>query len=225
MLAKERSDMQVLEIQRTLKKNEIRFQKIVETANEGILVFDGEYKVIFANKNISSILGYEVYEILGRTYSSFFPENQMDIYKYQESLRKKGDDSAYECCLKRKDGKSHWFLVSAKAILDDADKFEGSFAILTDINERKEMELLLEESNRHLTELSNKDSLTGIANRRCFDAALEHEYQKIYCILPLKNLKVFRSLCRKKDKEMKMHYKIRSKNLRKVKKYDYTNRR
>ncbi|HHU49612.1 MAG: GGDEF domain-containing protein [Caldicoprobacterales bacterium] len=41
------------------------------------------------------------------------------------------------------------------------------------------MELLLEESNRRLTELSNKDSLTGIANRRCFDATLEHEYFRL----------------------------------------------
>jgi len=51
--------------------------------------------------------------------------------------------------------------------------------MLTDINERKEMELLLEESNRRLTELSNQDSLTGIANRRCFDATLEHEYSRL----------------------------------------------
>jgi len=53
------------------------------------------------------------------------------------------------------------------------------FAMLTDINERKEMELLLEESNRQLTKLSNKDSLTGIANRRCFDATLEREYSRL----------------------------------------------
>jgi diguanylate cyclase (GGDEF)-like protein len=51
--------------------------------------------------------------------------------------------------------------------------------MLTDINERKQMELLLEESNRRLTELSNTDSLTGIANRRYFDATLEHEYYRL----------------------------------------------
>jgi PleD family two-component response regulator len=51
--------------------------------------------------------------------------------------------------------------------------------MLTDINERKEMELLLEESNRRLTELCNKDSLTGIANRRCFDAVLGNEYSRL----------------------------------------------
>jgi len=179
MLAKERSDMQVLEIRKNLKESEIRYQQIVETAIEGILIFDKNFKIKFANKNMASILGYTVDEMIGRPYASFFPESQLDLNSYQESLRKQGKDSVYECCLLRKDGFCHWFLVSAKAILDDNGRFEGSFAMLTDINERKKMELLLEESNRLLSELSNKDSLTGIANRRCFDATLECEYSRL----------------------------------------------
>jgi len=179
MLAKERSDMQILEIQKALKKSEIRFQQIVETAIEGILIFDENYRITFANKNLASVLGYTVDEMIGRSYISFFPKNHLDVYYHQESLRKKGEGSVYECCLLTKDGRKHWFLVSAKAIVDDFGKFEGSFAMLTDINERKEMELSLEESNRWLTELSNKDFLTGIANRRRFHATLEHEYSRL----------------------------------------------
>ena len=38
---------------------------------------------------------------------------------------------------------------------DEYNRFEGSFAMLTDINDRKEMEMLLED-------LSNKDGLTGL---------------------------------------------------------------
>jgi diguanylate cyclase (GGDEF)-like protein/PAS domain S-box-containing protein len=179
MLAKERSDARVLEIQKSLKETESRFQQIVETAIEGILIFDDNYKITFANQNMASMLGYTVDEMLGRPYISFFPESQLDDYHYQESLRKRGEGSVYECCLQRKDGHHHWFLISSKPIMDDYGRFRGSFAMLTDINERKEMELLLEESNRQLTELSNRDSLTGIANRRCFDAALEHEYSRL----------------------------------------------
>ena len=50
---------------------------------------------------------------------------------------------------------------------------------MTDINERREMELALAEPNRPLTELSNTDSLTGIANRRCFDQTLERGYLRL----------------------------------------------
>ena len=179
MLAKEISDMQVLEIQETLEKSEIRFQRIIETAIEGILIFDEDYEITFANKNMASVLGYTIDEMLRRPYKSFFPKSHLDIENYQENLRRSGQDSVYECCLLRKDGKQHWFLVSANAIMNDSGRFEGSFAMLTDINERKEMELLLEESNRQLTELSNKDGLTGIANRRCFDDTLDREYFRL----------------------------------------------
>lgn len=179
MLAKERSDMQVVEIQKNLQESEIRFQQIVETAIEGILIFDQDYRITFANQNIASMLGYTIDEMIGMPYISFFPESQLDVYNYQEFLRKRGVDSVYECCLLKKNGQKNWFLVSATPILGEHGRFEGSFAMLTDINERKEMELLLKESNRHLTELSNKDSLTGIANRRCFDAILEHEYSRL----------------------------------------------
>lgn len=179
MLAKERSDMQVLEIKKDLEQTETRFQQIVETAIEGILIFDEQYRITFANENMASMLGYTVDEMIGRSYVSFFPKSQLDVYKYQESLRKRGADSVYECRLLTKEGQEHWFLISAKALVDDFGRFEGSFAMLTDIDERKKMELLLEESNRQLTELSNRDSLTGIANRRCFDATLEHEYFRL----------------------------------------------
>lgn len=179
MLAKERSDLQVKEIQESLKKSETRFQQIVETAIEGILIFDEKYRITFSNENMASMLGYTIAEMLGRTYLSFFPESHIDVYYQQEELRKKGKTSVYESCLLTKDGQKHWFLISAKALLDDQGNFAGSFGMFTDINDRKEMELLLEDTNRKLTELSNKDSLTGIANRRCFDTTLEHEYTRL----------------------------------------------
>ena len=108
------------------------------------------------------------------TISPFFPEDQRQLAAFQESKRRQGQDSVYECGLLGKDGQERWFLVSATAILDEQGKFVGSFAMLSDISERKAMELALEESNRRLTELSNTDSLTGIPNRRSFDAVLEH---------------------------------------------------
>jgi len=71
MLSKERSDMQVQEIQKNLEKSEIRFRQIVETAIEGILIFDKDYKITFANKNVAFMLGYTVDEMIGKPYIVF----------------------------------------------------------------------------------------------------------------------------------------------------------
>lgn len=73
MLAKERSDMQVAQMQKSLEKSEMRFQRIVETAIEGILIFDEDYNITFTNQNMASVLGYTIEEMVGRSCFSFFP--------------------------------------------------------------------------------------------------------------------------------------------------------
>lgn len=179
MMAKERSDQQVAEIQKSLAQKERQFQRVVETAIEGILMFDNQFRITFVNERMAAVLGFSVDEMLGRDYADFVAAGHQAVARDQELLRRSGRDSVYECCLVGKDGREHWFLVSATAVRDDSGRFAGSFSMLTDITERKAMELALEESNRRLMELSNTDSLTGIANRRCFDAALEREYTRL----------------------------------------------
>ena len=133
MLAKERSDREVAEMKRSLEETEVQFQRVVETAVEGILVFDRDFRVTFANQKMASVLGYTTDEMLGRPYVSFVPESHLDVHDHQASLRRRGKDSVYECLLVGKDGEKRWFLISAKAIVDDNGRFEGSFAMLTDI--------------------------------------------------------------------------------------------
>lgn len=179
MLAKQRSDLRVTEMKMTLEQTKSQFQLIVETAIEGILAFDKDYVITFANEKTASILGYTVDELVGKPFDLFIPEAHVELYNYQKSLRRSGQDSVYESSILGKGGVERWFLISAKAILDEEGKFRGSFAMLTDINDRKEMELALQEYNRQLIDLSNRDGLTGIANRRRFDEELEREYARI----------------------------------------------
>lgn len=134
MLAKERSDLRVEKIQKNLEKSELRFQRIVETAIEGILILDENYLITFANPNMASVLGYTIDEMLGRSYISPFPSHDLAEQKYKKFFGDKNDAIVYECCLLRKDGEKHWFLVSAKAFFDDLGKLEGYVAMLTDIN-------------------------------------------------------------------------------------------
>lgn len=179
MLAKERSDLRATEMQASLERTKSQFQLIVETAIEGILAFDKDYVITFANEKIASFLGYTVDELVGRPFDQFVPEAHVELFNEQKSLRKSGQDSVYESCILGKGGVERWFLISAKAMLDESGNFKGSFAMLTDINDRKEMELALQAYNRQLIDLSNRDGLTGIANRRRFDEALEKEYARI----------------------------------------------
>jgi two-component system, cell cycle sensor histidine kinase and response regulator CckA len=60
--------------------------------------------------------------------------------------RHAGRDEVYERRFRRRDGSSLWTLVSAKVLKDDQGRFLGSFAMFTDITERKRTDESLRES-------------------------------------------------------------------------------
>jgi len=71
-------------------------------------------------------------------------------------------------------GESSWYHFVAVKLGD-------GFAItVRDITARKKMELELQQANQELQILAHLDGLTKVANRRCFDAFLEKEWQRLY---------------------------------------------
>lgn len=57
--------------------------------------------------------------------------------------------------------------------------FDGYLWIFRDVTEKKAAERKLQEANQILQKLSMVDELTGISNRRCFNEALEKEWNKV----------------------------------------------
>jgi len=129
-----------------LRETEAQYRRIVDTAIEGIMYVDRDFIVTFANRQIASMLGYSIDEMIGRNYSSFMAEDQLEDNVAQMKMRAEGKDSVYERCFMTKDGKRHWLLVSAKAVLDSDGRFTASFAMFTDIDARRQIEKALIES-------------------------------------------------------------------------------
>ncbi|AFZ59259.1 diguanylate cyclase [Anabaena cylindrica FACHB-243] len=77
-------------------------------------------------------------------------------------------------------GESSWFHFVAVKLGD-------GFAItIRDITTRKEIELALQQANQRLEILANLDALTQVANRRCFNERLLHEWEELArCKQPL----------------------------------------
>ena len=132
--------------ERTLMEAEEKYRLIVETANEGIVSLDNFARITFLNQQLASMLGYPAAEIIGQKFETFMAEDQLTDHVSQMKIRALGEDSVYERCFKKKDGRRHWALVSAKAIINADGKFEGSFAMLTDISARKMAENALRKS-------------------------------------------------------------------------------
>ena len=133
-----------------LEKSELqqRYRIIVDTADEGIWVFDDKYRTTFVNNRMVDLLGYEYEEIMGRSLSFFLFEEDLPGFHEKAAKRRQGIAERYERRIRRKDGNILWAHVSATPIMDEAGHFQGSFAMFTDITERKQAEEALLESEK-----------------------------------------------------------------------------
>ncbi|MDN7025775.1 PAS domain S-box protein [Methanoculleus sp. FWC-SCC1] len=145
-----------------LKKSEEKFRSIVELANEGILQRDSSSRITYVNNKMAGMLGYSALELLGRSLTEIlFPED-LDEHRSRMTEREQGRGGRYECRLRHRDGSERWVLVSATAQKDGSGTPAGSFAMFTDITERKQAEEALQ---RHTDDLARLHRDLDAANR------------------------------------------------------------
>ncbi len=134
-----------------LKEIEENYRRIVETANEGIAVFNADLRMTFVNQKMADMLGYSIAELTGedaRTLLMF--EEDLHAVEQRLASRRRGERGQYEQRFRRKDGSICWVAISAAPIIDAEGNFGGSFAMYTDVNDRKKwQEDLLRSEERY----------------------------------------------------------------------------
>ncbi len=140
--------------EKALQESEVKYRRIVDTANEGIWTLDQDTRTSIVNARMAEILGYQNKEmIVGRLITDFiFEEDLPDHYKKMEN-RRQGRSDTYERRFRCKDGQAVWTLVSGTTVFDDDHHFIGTVGMITDITERKKAE---EEILKLNSELENR---------------------------------------------------------------------
>ncbi len=161
------------EIRNALKASEEKYRQIAETAHEGIWVIDTQQRTTYVNHRMTEMLGYKKEEMLGRQLSSFMLPEDLADHEEQMTLRVNGQDSVYERRFKRKDGSILWANVSATAQHDQQGDFVGSFAMLTDITDRKKIENELRSSEEKFSKAFHNAPIlmviSSFKDGRCLD--------------------------------------------------------
>ena len=126
------------------------WQQVVDTAYQGIWALDERFVTTFVNDRMAELLQVQPREMPGRSFKEFvFPED-LPSHELQVSERRAGRSGSYERRLRRTDGSSFWAIVSATPQLDPEGRFTGSFALITDITSRKEIEVALQRRTAEL---------------------------------------------------------------------------
>ncbi|MBT0665931.1 PAS domain S-box protein [Geobacter pelophilus] len=139
-----------------LRISEGKYRRIVDTAAEGIWSLGADHLTTFVNARMTEMLGYTGAEMFGRPMADFMFDEDVPNHLLRMGNRRHGQPEHYERRFRRKNGEAVWTLVSATPILDDQHQFQGSFAMFTDITERKlagdELQRLKDDLERRVLE-------------------------------------------------------------------------
>lgn len=160
-----------------LARSEERFRRFVNLANEGILSIDKNEVIDFVNPRMATMIGYSPDELLGLAATSIIFEEDHGEHHSRMLLRAQGKAQNYEMRLKAHDGSARWVLLAATPVFDKAGRHNGSFAMVTDISDRKraedELRLL---HKRFLTVLDGIDSTIYVADLETYEILFMNKY-------------------------------------------------
>lgn len=133
--------------------------------------------LVDVNTAYSALLGRSVEETLKLTYWQITPDKYMPQEEYQlECLLKTGRYGPYEKEYIHKDG--HFFPVRLSGQIVEIEGVKYIWSSVEDITDQKQAEKELALLYKEVEQLSFQDGLTGIANRRMFDQAMDREWKR-----------------------------------------------
>ena len=149
---------------------------ILKTTAQGFWLNDPDDNMMEVNEAMCEILGLAKEEVIGSNFFNFLDEENKEIVRQQNLMRKKGTHSLYEISIMRSDGQQVPCLMNASPLLDKDGNVVGSFGMTTNIAERKQME---QETSRLLAETQQRNTELSIINRVGQELTEELNFQKM----------------------------------------------
>ncbi len=188
-------------LQFELQKSEVRYRRLHSHQEAifhsaygvSIIATDTDGNITLFNKGAEIMLGYRAEDVIGKSdFAIFHLEAEVTergeelSHKFERPIKgfnifaanaKSGRIDEREWTYVRKDGTHLQVNLIVTPIIADREII-GFMGVATDITERKKAEETLRRANEMLQELSLRDGLTGISNRRHFDESLEREWHR-----------------------------------------------
>ncbi|MBD5657225.1 MAG: PAS domain-containing protein, partial [Candidatus Eremiobacteraeota bacterium] len=134
---------------------ETRYQRLMETAQEGIWTVDPAGCITFVNRKLAQMLGYEENELIGRSAFDFVLASERDESRERFLHDRLVNSAQQDRCFENKSGAPVFTICSSNPIYDKAGTCTGVLAMYADVTERRRAEnelLRSEDRNRSVAE-------------------------------------------------------------------------
>lgn len=158
-----RMNKELLDIYADLEGERSKLNTIIQGATSGIIVTDADLRVVLVNRAAELILGKDERTIINRGILNVFDDEEWMTHRLNTSVE---DSSAV-----LRDWYGKTLSVQASTLCNGVGEPIGSAVLIRDVSEEKRLE-------RQLKEQSITDALTGLFNRRHFDATLQTEFMR-----------------------------------------------
>ena len=148
--ARASAELQRLRAENHIRKREEKYRRIVETAREGFVLLDKNYKIIDVNEMYCNMTGFRREEIIGKTPLDFSPDNHKDFLMTNRKDLFSGKFEDFESLVTSKGGRLIPVLVHSNILRDDKSEIIGKMAFLTDMTEHKKSLALAGEIQKSL---------------------------------------------------------------------------
>lgn len=127
-----------------LRASEERYRRFVETSIEGVWARDTSGNTTFVSDRMAGMLKCSPEEMLGRPVLDFVFDEDAPGFAERMRRHRDGEAESYEMRFRCADGSGIWLHLSATMVEDERGNVQGSFAMASDVSERKHAERELE---------------------------------------------------------------------------------
>lgn len=142
-----------------LQEAKEKYQMLINKMEEGVVLEDPQGFFTFANPQVTSLLGYEEEELIGRHWSDFISPESLEMVRSETAKRKEGYSSRYETVVLGKNNKRIPIIVTATPIHSTKDDFKGVLVVFTDITKLKKVEQKLRKSEKQIQKIKLEEEL------------------------------------------------------------------